>query len=334
MSGVEEMIGRRWDELVKPPGSLGRLEEMVALLGEVQGTSNPKVHPAALILFAGDHGINDEDVSAYPSEVTSAMIDVIRNGEAAINAFCQTADVELVPRNVGSFSSHQWNGERVGGGTNNMLDERAMSKSEVKRALEVGRKTLGTVIEGGTNLVGIGEIGIGNTTVSSAIAASILGIEPENVVGPGAGLNIKERKRKQNIVDKVLRRRSFNPSDGVDVLEAVGGYEVAALTGVILEAHDKSVPVVLDGVTTAAAALCSQLIQPESVNVLLPSHLSTEPAHQYVLDELELQPLFDLEMGLGEGTGAVLAIQMLKSAHRAYESMAEMSEFGVSEKGR
>ncbi|MFB6344745.1 MAG: nicotinate-nucleotide--dimethylbenzimidazole phosphoribosyltransferase [bacterium] len=322
-----------WDSLVKPPGSLGDLEEWVTRLGRIQETDRPEIDPACLLLFAGDHGVARENVSAYPQSVTAAMLQTIQEGGAAINSLCEEVGLNLEWYNLGARNGPTRDDERIGHGTENMLHGPALSDEHLWKALEAGRLALRKRLENGLKLVALGEIGIGNTTASSAMAGAILDCSVEDVVGPGTGVEGDQLNHKKEIVKTVLDRRDPDPDDGFQVLQSVGGYEIAAQVGVILEASDRNVPVLLDGFITGAAALASSRIDPAVKQVLVATHVSAEPAHRRVLDALGLTPMIDLNLRLGEGSGAALAYPLLKSALAAYRGMQTFEDAGLNGAG-
>lgn len=328
-SNLGSKIRDRWDSLVKPPGSLGDLEDIVIRLGEIQGTLEPEVEPGRLLLFAGDHGVTEESVSAYPSSVTARMIETIRDGGAAINSLCDSAGLDLEWYNVGSHSDLVRNGEKFDDGTANMTEAPALSDNEVHQVVESGREALRRAVNDGTQLVALGEIGIGNTTASSAVVGAVLDCDGTEVVGPGSGVEGDRLERKKTVVNEALEERNPDPDDGYDVLASVGGYELAAQVGVILEAHERDVPVLLDGFITGASALAARQIEPASRRVLLASHCSQEPAHGRVLAELDLEPMTDFNLRLGEGSGAALVYPLLKSALTTYRGMYTFEEAGI-----
>lgn len=328
--GVKSRIKDRWDSLVKPPGSLGDLETLVQRLGAVQGRVDPDVEPAALLLFAGDHGVTEENVSAYPASVTATMLETIREGGAAINTLCESAGLELHWYNVGAASDLTRDGEKLADGTSNMVEERALDEDDLESALECGRRALRNAVSSGKNLVALGEIGIGNTTASSAVAGAILNCEPEDVVGPGTGVKGNQLEHKSKIVAQALNYHDPDGRDGYDVLGAVGGYELAAQAGVILEARRQDVPVLLDGFITGASALAACRIDSAADRVLFASHRSREPAHRKVLEALDLEPMIDLNLRLGEGSGAAVVYPIIKSAMAAYRGMHTFEDAGIT----
>lgn len=324
-----DRVTRRWNRLVKPPGSLGMLEEWVRTLSRVQHRDPPEVRPAALLLFAGDHGVVSEGVSAYPGEVTARMLRTVREGGAAVNVLCAWSDVELRWYNAGARCSLQRHEERIAPGSANLMRQPAMDESQVRRALKLGREAADEALSDDVVCLGLGEIGIGNTTATAALTAALLRRDPEEVVGPGSGLDDPGVRRKTRVVESALERHEPRPGDPVECLRRLGGLEIAALTGAVLEAADRRVPVVMDGVTTAAASLVARRINPEVSSVLIASHRSPEPAHGPLLEALDQRPMFDFQMRLGEGTGAVLAVPLLEAALSLYRGMSTLRQAGI-----
>lgn len=327
---VERSIRARWDRLTKPPGSLGDLEDWVTRLGMIQGRKTPRVDPARLLLFAGDHGVTEEDVSAYPASVTAEMLSNIRSGGAAVNALARAAGVELRWYNAGCRSSLQRDDEKIADGSRNLRRRRALPDEDVEAGIALGRRAARRAAKDGIVLVGLGEIGIGNTTPSTALIAAVTGRSPEALVGPGTGLDDPGIARKRTVIGEALRRHAPDPGDARDLLGALGGYELAALVGVILEAHERRLPVLLDGVITAASALVARVEEPGVRGILLASHRSPEPAHAAAMEALDLEPMVDFNLRLGEGTGALLAAPLLRGGAAAYREMATFEEAGVA----
>ncbi|MDX2054753.1 MAG: nicotinate-nucleotide--dimethylbenzimidazole phosphoribosyltransferase [Polyangiaceae bacterium] len=336
--------------LAKPPGSLGRLEEIAAYYVGAHGLMPPPApERPTLVVFAADHGSTAEGVSAYPSAVTAAVVINVMAGGSAINALCRSNGIHLRLVDVG-LSGNLSRAPReaavplecrsVGHGTQNFLQRAAMTPEQVHAALNVGQGVAQEAITAGSKLLAVGEIGIGNTACASALIAGVTGIPARSVVGPGAGLDAEGVERKIHVIEKALKRfRAGHPESAVrpaDAAEAevlqgarnakvprvnaltllteLGGFEVAAMVGFILEAARRRTPVVLDGVVTGAAALVAAELVPNVRRFLLASHGSTEPGARVVNDRLALNPLLEFSMRLGEGSGAALGISLLRSA--------------------
>ena len=321
----------RQTRLAKPPGSLGRLETVAAEIAAMQATPTPAVDPAAVVTMAADHGVASEGVSAYPQSVTTAMIDTVDSGGAAINALCAANDVDalLVDMGVAGEPAADALDYRIDAGTANMAEEPAMSAADARAAIRAGQETVADHAAN-AGMVGLGEMGIGNTTASAAITAVLTDQSVSDVTGYGTGIDDDTRERKVETIEQALATTEPDPDDPLDVLRCVGGFEIGGLVGVALAAAERRIPVVVDGVIAGAAALLAREIDPRVTDYLLGSHASTEPAHAIQLAALGLTPCFDYEMGLGEGTGAALAISMYRSACRAHTEMATLDELGVS----
>jgi nicotinate-nucleotide--dimethylbenzimidazole phosphoribosyltransferase len=327
----------RLDRLTKPVGSLGRLERLVEQLAGITGSQSPRIERPAVAVFAGDHGVTVQGVSAYPSDVTAQMVANFVGGGAAINVLARAAGAELVVVDVGVAGPEVLPSggtrlvqARVRSGTRDMTVEPAMDREEALAAIGLGRDVVGELIEGGCDVVALGEMGIGNTTAASALVAALMGRPPADVTGRGTGLDEDAVRRKVEVVEAAIEQHRPGPDDPVGALTAVGGLEIAALVGAMLEAGEARVPVVLDGFITGAAALVATAIAPNLESRLIASHRSTEPGHRVVLDQLGLEPLLDLELRLGEGSGAALALPILRAATLLLAEMATFDSAGVS----
>ena len=332
------------DELTKPKRSLGRLEEIAAWYAGATGQF-PCTPPeeAALAVFAADHGVVVEGVSAYPSQVTAAMVCNMMAGRAAINVLARRHRVAITLVDVGmagDLSAAPINPEVelrrecVRAGTRNLRREPAMTRDEANAAIGVGRDTADACIDAGARILGTGEIGIGNTTSAAAMTCAMTGIAPEEVVGHGTGIGEPVRLRKVAVVADALRRRAFDTGDAVGVLAALGGLELAALVGFELRAAERGIPLVLDGFLAGASALVAHAIHPEAVRFFVASHAADERASAIVLTALGLTPLLSLGMRLGEGTGAVLGIELVRSAVALQCQMATFATAGVRLRGQ
>jgi nicotinate-nucleotide--dimethylbenzimidazole phosphoribosyltransferase len=337
-----ESARQRQLELTKPPGSLGRLEEIANRCSAVRQSLQPTAKRPRIVIFAADHGVCAEGVSAYPQEVTAQMVLNFLRGGAAINAFARAGEIELQVVDVGvgaplpAFQdlpiANDYLNRRVRAGTRNFCTEPAMAEREMMAALEVGIELAGQAAAAGCDLLGFGEMGIGNTTSASAIAAALLGKPIDAVVGAGAGADDTCMLRKRSAIERALALHSTNLADPLGILRCVGGYEIAAMCGFCVGAAAHRLPVVMDGfIATAAAALAVRL-SPAASGYLFASHRSAEPGHAYLLALLEQQPLLDLGMRLGEGTGAALAMKLVQAAVAAFTGMATFASAGVSNK--
>ncbi|QZA87841.1 nicotinate-nucleotide--dimethylbenzimidazole phosphoribosyltransferase [Salinarchaeum sp. IM2453] len=328
-----DSASKRQKNLIKPPGSLGRLEDLSVRIAGMKGTAQPELSDAHILTFAGDHGIANEGVSAFPQEVTQQMVQNLANDNAAVNALAAVNGVETTVIDAGIIGDTHQNqdiiSKKVSHGTNNFRTQPAMTQPEATSAIEVGRST---VIEhaDSADIIGLGDMGIGNTTASAAVTAAITNTSPELVTGPGTGIDEQTLQSKVDVIDDALNHHCPDANEGIDVLRSVGGFELGAIAGAALEAAEQRIPVVIDGFNVAAGVLIAMAIDNSVTNYLLPSHQSTEPGQKVQLDALDLTPLFDLEMRLGEGTGAAIAIGMYRSACRVLCDMPTFDEAGVS----
>ncbi|WP_353069722.1 nicotinate-nucleotide--dimethylbenzimidazole phosphoribosyltransferase [Tunturibacter empetritectus] len=328
------------DTLTKPLGSLGRLEDFAAQMVSIRQQEFAEPLRKAVYIFAADHGVTAEGVSAYPSEVTRQMVLNFLAHGAAINVLAKLHGVEMNVVDVGVDADFN----RIGGllhrkvrrGTRNMMHEPAMSSDELTEALGVGLDLADDSKTKGHNLVAVGEMGIGNTTAASAITTLLTGKPVEFTTGKGTGLNTEALQHKRRIIEVVLQKyfgeaKGDTLPDPVDILRIVGGLEIAAMTGFILGAARHGVAVVVDGFISTAAAAIAYALAPQVRGYLFAGHQSEEPGHKALLDYLELRPILALNMRLGEGTGAVLAMPILESAMCLYNQMATFESAGVSE---
>jgi len=325
-------------QLTKPPGSLGRLEDLAVFYAGARGAF-PVAAPsrARVYVFAADHGVTAEGVSPYPSSVTAAMVANFVAGGAAISVLTRALDVELAVVDVGVASPipggagrSELLSFRVRPGTANFLREPAMTRAEAEQALDVGARLAHDAANEGVELLGAGEMGIGNTTAAAAVVAALTGAAAESVVGRGTGVDDAGLERKIDVVRGALTRHRPDRGDALGALAAVGGLEIAGMAGLMLGGAARRVPVVVDGFISGAAALVATRLAPRARDYLCFSHLSAERGHRVVYDALDARPLLDLGMRLGEGTGAALAIQLLRAAVRLQSEMATFASAGVA----
>ncbi|MBI4318844.1 MAG: nicotinate-nucleotide--dimethylbenzimidazole phosphoribosyltransferase [Chloroflexi bacterium] len=326
----------RQDTLTKPLGALGRLEELSIRVAGITGTEAPRLHRKSIIVMAGDHGVTRAGVSAYPSEVTPQMVYNFLRGGAGINVLARHIGARVVVVDVGVAADLEPHPKlivrKVGYGTKNMAEGPAMSLAEAVQAVEVGIEVVEQEVDRGLDIVGTGDMGIGNTTPSSAIVAAITGEPVVRVTGRGTGLDDGQLRNKIKVIERVLEVNRPDPHDALDVLAKVGGFEIGGLAGVMLGAAARRVPVVIDGFISGAAALIAVGLCPRIVDFLIAAHNSVEIGHMVVLRRLGLVPLLDLNLRLGEGTGAALAISLVEAATKILAEMATFAEAGVSEK--
>lgn len=327
---------QRLDQLTKPPGSLGRLEELARLLCLITGRCPPRIQDAVIFTLAGDHGVVEEGVSAYPQAVTAQMVENFLRGGAAVNVLARHAGARVVVADLGvaaPLGTHPGlAGRKIGPGTGNITRGPAMTREQALAAVEAGAALVEAEVSRGLSLVGTGEMGIGNTTAASAMVAAITGARPEEVTGLGTGIDGEGWRRKVGAVARALEVNRPDPRDGLDVLARVGGFEIAGLAGVILAGAAHRMPVIVDGFIAGAAALAAVTIKPEAREYLLASHRSVEPGHRHVLEALGLEPYLDLGMRLGEGTGAALCISLARAAVAVLAEMATFKSAGVSDR--
>lgn len=326
----------RLNRLTKPVGSLGRLEELASRYVAMTGEESPKVPRAVVFTFAADHGVAREGVSAYPSAVTAQMVLNFLRGGAGVNVLAAHVGAEVRIVDIGV--AHEFGplpkliAKKVLAGTRNFSLEPAMTREEAIQALEVGFELAQDAVCEGFGILGTGDMGIGNTTASAAITAVFTGLPPAAVTGRGTGVDEARYARKVMVVEQALRRHRPDPTDPLDVLAKVGGLEIAGLAGLILGGALRRVPVVLDGFIAGTAALIAVSLQPLCGNYLVASHLSAEPGHKAALERLGLQPLLNLDLRLGEGTGACLGIGLVQASIKILTKMATFDEAGVSER--
>lgn len=326
----------RQDTLTKPLGSLGRLEELSVTLAGIFGQAIPRIRRKTVILAAADHGVVAEGVSAYPQEVTPAMVMNFLAGGAAINVLARHAGAEVVVLDVGVASDLPPNpalrSVKVAKGTANMAVGPAMTRDQAVQCLEIGIKAAQELIEGGTDLIACGDMGIGNTTPSSAITAVLTGADPSVTTGRGTGIEDEALDHKIQVVRRAINVNKPDAKDGLDVLSKVGGFEIGVLAGAMLGCASRNRPVVVDGFISGAAALIAWTLAPGANQYFIASHQSVEPGHQIALQTLDLTPILDLRMRLGEGTGATLAMHIIEAAAKCLAEMATFAEASVSER--
>lgn len=330
---VIEEIRQHQNNLTKPQGSLGVLEEISIQLGGITGNKFPTITKKAVVVMAGDHGVVAEGVSAFPQEVTPQMVLNFTHGGAAINVLSRHAGAEVVVVDVGVATPivhEKVLAMNVRPGTANMAQGPAMSREEAVKAVEVGITVAEDLISKGYELLATGEMGIGNTTASSAIIAAFMGISAREVTGRGTGLDKSGITHKEAVIDRALAVNKPDATDPWDVLAKVGGLEIAGLAGLILGAAAHRIPVVIDGFISSAAALVASKLAPKSLNFMIASHCSAEMAHRKLLQYLKLKPVLELEMRLGEGTGAVLSFHLIEAALKIIKEMATFESAGVS----
>jgi len=325
----------RQECLTKPAGSLGRLEAIAIRLAALQATERPSVDKATIAIFAADHGVAAAGVSAFPQEVTGQMVANFSAGGAAISVLAKSLGADLEVVDVGTLHDPgplpSVRACRVAAGTANFQQEDAMTAEQLTAALLAGRESAERAVSASSELYIGGEMGIGNTTSATAIAAKLLIMEPELLVGAGTGLDQAGIQNKTAVIREALARYQQLDQSPLELLRCIGGFEIAALTGAYISAAQQGLPVLIDGYISSVAALLAVNLQPTIKPWLFYSHRSAEPGHRYVLASLEAQPLFDFGMRLGEGSGAATALPLLRLACDLHNNMATFEEAGVSD---
>jgi len=323
------------DVLTKPRGSLGRLEEFAKRLAAMCGTARPAIGSKTIFTFAGDHGVAEEGVSAFPKEVTAQMVLNFLGGGAAINALARHAGAEVVVVDVGvdaDFDDAPGLVKRkVVRGTRNMRTGPAMTLAEARACMDVGISLAGEYAAPGA-IFGTGEMGIANTTPASALAAVFTGADVRSVTGRGTGVDDEVFEHKVSVIEEAIRANPVEAADPLGVLAALGGAEIAAIAGLVLGAAAHSVPIVIDGFISTAGALAACEIKPEAVDYIFASHRSVERGHAAMLEKMGLKPFVDLDLRLGEGTGAAIGISLVEAAVRIYNEMATFGDAGVTDR--
>ncbi len=310
-----QSIAQIWNTRTKPPGSLGKLEEIATWIASVQQTRGaPTLSFPSLRLFAGSHGITEMGVSMCPAHVNEQMVANFHNGGAAINALCRSNQIDFKSYDVDVHCP-----------TKNFYYQAAMTEEETVEAFHLGWQSVPAF----SDLFAVGEMGIGNTTPSTAVIATITRTPVETIVGRGAGLTDERLQQKTEILATALRNRKKELTDPLSILASVGGREIAAMVGAILSAADKNIPIVLDGVISAASASIAFELQPNVISKCIAGHLSVEPAHNAFLKHYQLTPILDLGMRLGEGTGAAVAMGVIRNAVDTFNQMATFEQAGV-----
>jgi len=322
--------------LTKPAGSLGRLEDLSIQIAGITGQARPKLNHKVIITMAGDHGVARSGVSAYPPEVTPQMVLNFLRGGAAINVLARQVGARVVVVDMGVAVDLPAHPElvikKIGYGTDNITLGPAMTRDQAERALLAGIEVVEEEIERGLDIVGTGDMGIGNTTPSAAIAAALTGQSPSVITGRGTGVDDAGLARKIDAIETAIRINQPDPLDALDVLSKVGGFEIGGLAGVMIGAAVQRRPVMVDGFISTAAAMIAVTLAPQVRPYLIAAHRSQERGHQIMLDWLGLNPLLDFNLRLGEGTGSAIGISLAEAACRILDEMATFAEAGVSEK--
>ena len=331
-----EVARTRQNNLTKPPGSLGRLETLSVQIAGIKGVAEPALEHKSIVTMAADHGVVVEGVSAYPQEVTGQMVSNFLAGGAAINVLARHIGARVIVVDMGVIGGTDSHPDllckMIDFGTRNMAQGPAMTPQQAADSITAGIEVIEAEIKKGLDIVGTGDMGIGNTTASAAICAAITGEPVKKITGRGTGVDDGQLAHKVTMIEQALAVNQPDPKDPLDILAKVGGFEIGGLAGVILGAAAHRIPVVLDGFNSGAAALIAAGLCPMAKDYFIAAHNSAEPGHRAMLEYLGLAPLLDLEMRLGEGTGAALGISLAEAAVKLLTQMATFGEAGVSNK--
>jgi nicotinate-nucleotide--dimethylbenzimidazole phosphoribosyltransferase len=331
----------RLDNLTKPQGSLGRLEEFAKQLVAISEDPAPDLDKKVIFTFAGDHGVADEGVSAFPKAVTQQMVMNFMNGGAGINVLARHAGAEVVVVDIGVDYDFPDTGtgnsvplqiKKVVRGTNNMRKGPAMTRQEAEKCIQVGVDLANEYAKKGYKIFGTGEMGIANTSPSSAITALLTEKTIEDITGRGTGIDDDTWRNKVNVIKDAIRVNAPDPADPLDVLAKIGGAEIGGIAGLVLGAAANKIPVVVDGFISTAGALIAYLLEPKTRDYMFAAHMSQEAGHGALLDRIGLVPVLDLGLRLGEGTGAALALLVIEAGLKIYREMATFEEAAVAEK--
>ncbi|MDQ4424843.1 MAG: nicotinate-nucleotide--dimethylbenzimidazole phosphoribosyltransferase [Thalassolituus sp.] len=331
----DAVIQQRIDMKTKPPGSLGRLESLAAQLAAITGVEKIRLHKPVMIVFAADHGIAEEGVSIAPAAVTQQMVKNFIDGGAAVNCFCQVASMSLYVVDAGilnAIESGRVINQRLGAGTDNIAKAPAMSRETAESGLTLGADVVRQRVAESSNVFAFGEMGIGNTSAASAVLAAILGRSVEETCGRGTGIDDDAFERKKSLIAAAFERHQAtqSPDDTINILASLGGFEIVQMTGAMLAAAEQQCVIMVDGFIASVAALAAVRIAPEARDYMVFCHHSEEQAHSLILEALDAEPLLDLGLRLGEGTGAALAYPLLQSAQSFYNYMASFDDAGIA----
>ena len=323
---------QKWDNVAKPLNSLGRMEKLICRIAAIQGTEDVQLLPRCVLVFCADHGVVAEGVTQSGQEVTALVAGSIADGSANVNLMASAARTDVFAVDMGMVNevNHPALIRRsIAPGTKNMALETAMSREQAMQAVQAGIDLAGEMKARGYQMIATGEMGIGNTTASAAIASVLLDAPVETMTGRGAGLSDAGLIRKISAIQRAIEVNRPDPQDPVDVLASLGGFEIAAMTGAFLGGMTHGIPVVIDGVISAVAALLALRICPDAGGFMLASHMSREPSGKLVMDALGLEPVIDAGMALGEGTGAVMLFPLLDMARRVYCGNHTFNDLGM-----
>ncbi|MBL7048686.1 MAG: nicotinate-nucleotide--dimethylbenzimidazole phosphoribosyltransferase [Nitrospira sp.] len=332
-----EQAQQRLDSLTKPQGSMGRLEDFAKQLVAITENTMPELDKKVIFTFAGDHGVADEGVSAFPKEVTPQMVLNFVHGGAGINVLARHSGSDVVVVDIGvdyDFGDLKKDGfvsRKIVSGTKNIRKGPAMTREEAEKCIQVGIDLADEYAKKGYKIFGTGEMGIANTTPTSVITSVVTGKSVEEITGRGTGINDEALQNKVQVIKDIIAVNKPDPADPIDMLAKVGGAEIAGIAGLVLGAAANKVPVVIDGFISTAGALIAFLIEPKTRDYMFAAHMSQEIGHRSLLEMMNLRPILDLDMRLGEGTGAALAISVIEAGLKVYKEMATFAEAAVSE---
>ena len=328
---AKEQAQARWDHVAKPLNSLGKLEKLIVMIAGVQNTPDVRINKRCALVFCGDHGVVAEGVSQSGSEVTALVAKSIAEGTANINLMAGASYTDVFAVDMGMVGTVPGTiDRRIAAGTRNMVHGPAMTRVQAEQAIQAGIDLVGEMKARGYQLIATGEMGIANTTASTAMACALLGCTPEELTGRGAGLSDAGLIRKREAITRALEVNQPDANDPIDVLSKVGGFEIAGMAGAFLGGMQHGVPVIIDGVISAVAALVAARICPAAVDAMLPSHMSREPAMVRIMAELGMEPILHADMALGEGTGAVALLPLLDMALRVYHGPHTFDDLGMA----
>lgn len=333
VASIEEAKAR-WMSVAKPLFSLGKLEEAVIKMAGIKGTSVYSLDKKGLIIMCADNGVVEEGVTQTGQEVTAIVADNFTKEAASVAIMCKTAGVDVIPVDIGmvtdvaSVTKPEY---KVAYGTKNFAKEPAMTREQVLQAIEIGVNIVKEMKEQGYDILATGEMGIGNTTTSSAVAASLLDVEVEQVTGRGAGLSSSGLVKKIQVIKDAIEKYDLKHADVIDVMAAVGGLDIAGMTGLFLGGALHGVPIIVDGFISSVAALCAVKIAPQAVDYMLPSHVSKEPAGRMMLEALGLEPMLTCDMCLGEGSGAIAVLPVLEMGLNVYKQMGTFRDIQIDD---
>ena len=327
---AQQEAQEQWDHVAKPLHSLGLLEDLIVKIAGIQETADVRVEKRCALVFCGDHGVVAEGVTQSGSEVTALVAGSIAQGNANINLMAAVSGTDVFAVDMGMASDVPGTiGRRIARGTQNMARGPAMSRAQAEAAVRAGAQLVGEMKEKGYRIIATGEMGLGNTTASTAMACALLRMDPDALTGRGAGLSNAGLVRKRAAIERALRINRPDPEDPLDVLSKVGGFEIAGMTGAFLGGMAYRVPIIIDGVISAVAALTAARICPAAKDFMLPSHMSREKAAACIMEELSLRPIVQADMALGEGTGAVTLLPLLDMALRVYRGTHTFDDLGM-----